>query len=398
MQKEIVKQLVEANATPAYVFDVDNLREKVAQIRESLAHNPQIQLCYAMKANPFLLQPLDCFVDKFEVCSPGELSICKEMNIDMSKVVLSGVVKEKQDIEQALQWGVKTFTIESLRHLDYIFECVKAAGENVNILLRLTSGNQFGMDRDVVEHIIEHRHEYPCLSIEGIQYYSGTQKKSKKILDEIQELHALCTEIEHKFQFKIKTLEYGPGLCVEYYSKTDEKEYLDQCKEALLSLSDKMQLTIEMGRFLVADCGSYITSVMDIKENAGQVYCLVDGGINHVNYYGQVMGARIPPMRFYHQVTEGFVEQPINGVQSDRKICICGSLCTVADVLARNIGIEKIERGDVFVFEKIGAYSVTEGIYLFLSRSMPRIYLYDKGDLKLVRDVIETYQMNQGSR
>ena len=395
MLKERIKQLAEANATPAYIFDTDILRKKAEQIREI---DPKIRLCYAMKANPFLLQPLDDLADSFEVCSMGELRICKAAGLDMKKVVLSGVVKEKDDIATALEWGVGTYTVESPRQLEYISECVKAAGTSVNVLLRLTSGNQFGMDRETVERIIERRSEYPCLSIEGIQYYSGTQKKPRKVLDEINELNALCMDIERKFRFGIKTLEYGPGLGIEYFSKADESEYLAGCKEAFQSVTDRMQLTIEMGRYLTADCGTYVTSVMDVKNNAGKTYCLVDGGINHVNYYGQVMGAKVPPMRFFRKKADGFEEAAFDGTRADNGICICGSLCTAADVLARNIGLDELNVGDVIVFEKIGAYSVTEGIYLFLSRNMPRIYICEKGELKLVRDVVETYRLNQGEK
>ena len=156
MLKERIKQLAEANATPAYIFDTDILRKKAEQIREI---GPKIRLCYAMKANPFLLQPLDDLADNFEVCSMGELRICKAAELDMNKVVLSGVVKEKDDIVLALEWGVRTYTVESPQQLEYISECVKAAGTSVNVLLRLTSGNQFGMDRETVERIIERRSE-----------------------------------------------------------------------------------------------------------------------------------------------------------------------------------------------------------------------------------------------
>ena len=51
--------------------------------------------------------------------------------------------------------------------------------------------------------------------------------------------------------------------------------------------------------------------------------------------------------------------------------------------------------GDLLVFENIGAYSVTEGIYLFLSRKMPRIVLYNGiSDIRLARDFVDTSRLN----
>lgn len=396
MDKELIKQLIDTESTPAYVFDVDRLRQRVEQIKEKYGNIQQIELCYAMKANPFLVQPLDPVLNKFEVCSHGELCICKDKDIDMQKVVLSGVNKERQDVLQALKWGVRTFTIESLSQLKLLDECTQETGTDVHVLLRLTSGNQFGMDRDVIETTIEHREEYPHLMIEGIQYYSGTQKKDAKVLEELGELDALCGEIEEKYRFNINVLEYGPGFGIGYFTQDAKEELSDECAEAFRRISDKRHLTLEMGRFLTADCGSYVTSVMDVKQNAGQRYCIVDGGINHVNYYGQVMGVRVPPILFYQREDKDISETEIRDkADQNGGLCICGSLCTSADVLVRNIGIGQVNAGDVFVFEKIGAYSVTEGIYLFLSRKMPKIYLMEHNEMILVRDTVETYGLNQ---
>ena len=155
-----------------------------------------------------------------------------------------------------------------------------------------------------------------------------------------------------------------------------------------------LQLTLEMGRFLAAECGSYITRVMDVKRNEGQNYCIVDGGIHHVNYYGQVMGARVPPVRHYSIAYNYEEVSAEDGEREAENVCVCGSLCTVADVLVRNIFLCNVQEGDLFVFEKIGAYSVTEGIYLFLSRRMPKVYLLSGEELELIRDSYETYQWN----
>lgn len=396
MEKEIIKQLVDTESTPVYVFDVDRLYRRVECIKEKYGNIPQIELCYAMKANPFLIQPLDSVINKFEVCSHGELCICKDKDIDMQKVVLSGVNKERQDVLQALEWGVRTFTIESVAQLELMDECTRKTGTDAHVLLRLSGGNQFGMDRAVIETIIEHREEYPHLMIEGIQYYSGTQKKNSKVLEELNELSTLCEEIEEKYQFGINVLEYGPGFGIGYFSKENTEELSDECAAVFRKTADKRHLTLEMGRFLTADCGSYITTVVDVKQNAGQRYCIVDGGINHVNYYGQVMGVRVPPVRFYQREDKEISEIEIMD-PADKKegLCICGSLCTSADVLVRSVGIGQVNVGDVFVFEKIGAYSVTEGIYLFLSRRMPKIYLLEHNELILARDTVETYRINQ---
>lgn len=381
--------------TPAFIFDIDKLLYRTLTIKSILtAHGKRnCQLCYAMKANPFLVASLGDAVDKFEVCSPGELSICIDRKVDSKKIVFSGVNKEKREIEAALEYGVGVFTVESEWQLELLCQCAREGSRTIPVLLRITSGNQFGMDWDVVRQVILHRKEMPELNIRGIQYYSGTQKKQEKINGEIQTLCGYVRQLREA-GYRMDILEYGPGLGVEYFGAGDESsmKMLQEFSDALNQFSDDLQLVLEMGRFLVADCGWYLTKVVDCKRNEGKNYCLVDGGIHHVNYYGQVIGARKPPVSHLREQEGTFLE--IGPGVGAEKWNLCGSLCTVADVLVRNLEITKPEQEDYFLFGKIGAYSVTEGIYLFLSRDLPKVFFWQDGKLNLARDSHGTWERN----
>lgn len=109
-----------------------------------------------------------------------------------------------------------------------------------------------------------------------------------------------------------------------------------------------------------------------------------------------MMGARKPPLRHLRERDGDFLEvKPEDGAE---KWNLCGSLCTVADVLIRNLEIAPPEEEDYFLFEKIGAYSVTEGIYLFLSRDLPKIFFLRDGKPKLIRDSYGTWEWNRAER
>ena len=74
---------------------------------------------------------------------------------------------------------------------------------------------------------------------------------------------------------------------------------------------------------------------------------------------------------------------------------LCGALCTVSDVVVKRFPLHKPQLHDILVFERVGAYSVTEGIYLFLSRPLPRIYFWTEGEgLRMVRDGVHTDLLN----
>ena len=111
--------------TPAYVFDLDILRDRIASVKKKLSGN--VILCYAMKANPFLVAPLCEVVEKFEVCSPGEFRICEKAKLNMNKVVLSGVYKSKEDIQYVMYayGGQPTYTIESCEQKRLFKSCAR---------------------------------------------------------------------------------------------------------------------------------------------------------------------------------------------------------------------------------------------------------------------------------
>ncbi len=393
-----LKDFAGMDYTPAFIFDIDKLLRRALAIKSILTAGGKrdCSLCYAMKANPFLVAPLRQAVDKFEVCSPGELSICIDRKVDGKKVVFSGVNKGKEEIEAALQYGVGLFTVESKRQLQLLRQCARERDGKIPVLLRVTSGNQFGMDWEAARQIILHREEMPELDIRGIQYYSGTQKKQEKIVGEIE---TLCEYVRQLGEagYRMDILEYGPGLGVDYFGAGEEdsvETLLQGLSDALDQFPEDIRLVLEMGRFLAADCGWYLTKVVDWKRNQGQNYCLVDGGIHHVNYYGQVMGARKPPVSHLRERDGNFME--VKAGAEAEKWNLCGSLCTVADVLTRNLELAKLEQDDYFLFGRIGAYSVTEGIYLFLSRDLPKVFFWQGGSLDLVRDSHGTWKWNCG--
>lgn len=379
--------------TPAYVFDLDALERHMDMLHE--VFDGTADLCFAMKANPLLTVPMASQVSKLEVCSPGEFRICKRNKIPMEKIVMSGVNKEKYEIDEAIRIfdGKGTFTVESVFQWLMLQEAACKHGKIIDVLLRLTSGNQFGCDSITIKELIGKRKESPNLHVKGIQLYSGTQKKKmEKLMEEIQFLDGFLSDLKVNYGFIAEELEYGPGFFVSYFGKEstieEEKDMLHTFCRCLQGMSYDGHITLEMGRYMTAGCGSFLTKIVDVKVNDNQKYLVIDGGIHHINYYGQSMGMKIPDI--CHIPADN-----ITDVQDRATCCICGSLCTAGDVVVRNMPLNNPRIGDILVFKNAGAYSVTEGMYLFLSRDLPGIYYYDSEEgVKLVRAVRPTDSMN----
>ena len=384
MDSKTLKKIVEKYNTPSYVFDIKKLNQRIKYLRNKLPKD--VKLCYAIKANTFIVKEMENNIDRFEVCSPGEYQICKEKKIDQNKILISGVYKTPQVIkDMILKDSIKNFTIESMEQFNLLKDIAKK--EKISVLIRITSGNQFGINEEEAEEIIKNRQNYENMQILGIQYFSGTQKKSVVNLKrELEKMQDFKKELKKKYQYEAEEFEFGPGFPVKYFQNEefDEEQFLNDFSNLLEQFNIKETMILEIGRSIVASCGSYITKVVDKKTNKNQNYAILDGGMNHIVYYGQSMAMKIPECEIYPKRTD-----------TDEKWNLCGSLCTINDILVKQFPTSNLQIGDILVFKNTGAYCMTEGISLFLSRELPSILkITENNEIQQIREKLPTYKFN----
>ncbi|MBQ7447114.1 MAG: alanine racemase [Eubacterium sp.] len=382
----------EMTGSPSYVFSESKFKERASLVKE--AFGEKADLCFSIKANPFLLSVLPDTFAKIEVCSPGELEICKALSMDPDMIIFSGVNKSLDEVREAIRYGAGVLTIESIQHFEWITQAAKEASKTVDVLIRLTAGSQFGMSEEELLSIIRSRETHPEIRIRGIHFFSGTQKrKPKEIQKELAMLSEFIDRVLADEKFEIERIEYGTGLSVDYFrndADESEQERLMAIAPDIRALGEKAHLTVEMGRFFAAPCGYYISKVIDAKTNEEINYAVLDGGLHQLKYDGQLQGMQVPVIT---HISDGVVCEE---KKEDKEAwTLCGSLCTTADVIARNAMFCDLKIGDLLVFHRTGAYSVMEGMSVFLSRDMPKVWLLkENGDLCLLRDRIDTWRMN----
>lgn len=388
MEKSLEKKLINEVSTPFYVFDIDVLRDRIDYLNSMMPGN--VHLCYAMKANPFVVKEIDEIIEKYEICSYGEWNIAKKMGVSDSKMVISGVYKDEISMEDILNnyKNGEVFTIESLNQIELLNKLTKEKKKVINIILRLTSGNQFGMCEEEIIEILENRDKYEYLNIMGIQYFSGTQKKlSKRIIKELEYVDEFVLNLKNNLGFVVEELEFGPGFPVVYFETEqdfDEQTYLMEIADKIKNMKYQGHITMELGRSIVASCGSYYTKVVDKKTNKEGNFAVLDGGMNHLVYYGQMMAMKKPMLDILPKREDKILEN----------WNLVGSLCTINDLIVKQLPVSNLEIGDIFVFKNTGAYSMTEGISLFLSRDLPKVVFVQGGEMKIVRENINTYKFN----
>ena len=238
----------------------------------------------------------------FEVCSPGEAEICNRAHIPAAQQVISGVYKTPSVMEKMIAQGngPRLFTVESVRQFRLLSGLAEQYRKPINVLLRLTSGNQFGMEEQEIVQLVQEREEYPLVCIRGIQFFSGTQKTSlKRLRRELEAVDTFVCALQETCGFTVQELEFGPGFPVNYFQGQafDEDAFLAGFSGLLAGLRCGARVTLELGRSIAASCGSYLTRVVDVKQNRGQNYAIVDGGMHQMVYYGQSMAMQHPQCR-----------------------------------------------------------------------------------------------------
>lgn len=407
------KDIIKKYDTPFYLYDISELKTRVDMMKN---HLPDIGICYAMKAAPVLASHVVDFVDRLEVCSPGEYEICIREGVSPEKLLVSGVNKTRASINRILELGGAEglFTIESPEHFEILEECyagyldvIKELDSSAEVpaqmgcYIRLTSGNQFGVDKATLEDLCEKVVRSKYLKLLGIHYFSGTQKNMKKIEKELSMLAEYGPELAKKLGITDGiSLEYGPGIGIDYFRKSDDTrpteeslaERIAENEEEMKGLTELVEktgirdsfsdITFEYGRYIASTCGKYITGVADVKTNDGTNYAILEGGLHQIVYYSSMAGMKVPFIEY--------IAGDEKDVAENQDYVLAGSLCSVNDILVRKINLPKLDIGDALCFNLAGAYSATEGIALFLSRDLPAILIKDiDGNIQMVRDHIE---------
>ncbi len=390
LKDSTLKNAVSEFGSPLYIFDIDEFRNRFNYLKKEFGSD--ISVNYCMKTNPFLTKISVDLTDRIEVCSYGEFLICRDLEIAPSKLLISGVLKKYEDMVEIIKYGKSeaVYTAESVNQVKVMNDIATKMGIKLNVYFRLNCA-QFGMDEDTIISILRND-DYHAIEFYGIHYFTGTQKhKLKKHEKEIAKLDAFFERIYTETGKEVLNLEYGTGFGVPYFVDQEDgittPEMLFEFKQLLKNMNWNGHVSLEMGRALAYSCGYYAVTARDIKTSDGKNYCITDGGIHQINYDGQLRGMYRPFMRTISMSnTEGLEEKHYS---------VYGSLCTTNDVLVADYESVEIKDGDIIVFERVGAYSVYEGMSLFLSHELPGICFYSEEDgLVSVRRQQESYRLN----
>jgi len=370
--------------TPFYYYDTELLRQTLQAIVSEARKHDGFVVHYAVKANanPKILRIIREAGLGADCVSGGEIEASVKAGFASNKIVYAGVGKSDWEINLGLEHDIFCFNVESIPELEVINELAAAKGKVARVAFRLnpnvgahthaniTTGlaeNKFGIAmRDMVS-VIREAERLPNVKCVGLHFHIGSQ-----ILD-MGDFEALCNRVNElqdeleRHRIRVEHINVGGGLGIDYahpnrVSIPDFKSYFDTYAKKL-KLRNGQALHFELGRAVVAQCGSLITRTLYIKEGATKKFAIVDAGFTDL--------IRPALYQAYHKIENITSEEPTEAYD------VVGPICESTDVFAKQIDLNRTKRGDLLAIRSAGAYGEIMASQ-YNCRKLPLGYMSDE--------------------
>ena len=349
--------------TPFYYYDTQLLRQTLRVIGDECRKHEGFVVHYAVKANanPKVLGIISQAGLGADCVSGGEIRAALAAGFPASKIVYAGVGKSDWEINLGLDADIFCFNVESIPELEVINELAAQKGKVARICLRInpnvgahthaniTTGlaeNKFGIAMRDMNEVIDIASKMQNVQFIGLHFHIGSQ-----ILD-MNDFEALCnrindlqTQLEHQ-HIPIQHINVGGGLGISYDHPNhlpipDFHDYFDTYARKL-KLRHGQQLHFELGRAIVAQCGTLVTRVLYVKQGAAKQFAIVDAGMTDL----------IRPALYnaFHRI------ENISSDEAEETYDVVGPICESSDVFVKAFDLNRCHRGDLLVMRSAGAY------------------------------------------
>ena len=348
--------------TPFYYYDIDLLKQTLEAVKNETDKYGYV-VHYAVKANANnrILKIINDYGFGSDCVSGNEINRSLEAGFTPEKIVFAGVGKSDEEIITGLSNNIFSFNCESLQEIEVINELAANQKKKADIALRInpnidpkthhyiTTGleeNKFGINRWEFEKIVESLPGMKNINLTGLHFHIGSQ------ITDMEIFKSLCVHVNEvqdwfaKRNIYFQHLNVGGGLGVNYlqpdkYPVNDFKLFFGIFND-ILDLKPDQKLHFELGRALVAQCGSLISRVLYVKEGVNTDFVILDAGMTEL--------IRPALYQAYHKI------ENLSSNAKKQKYDVVGPICESSDTFGKLIMLPKTKRGDLIAIRSTGAY------------------------------------------
>lgn len=350
--------------TPFYYYDLKVLDQTLMSCKAA-SEKFAFHVHYALKANfnQQVLKAIEKVGFGADCVSGNEVKRAIEIGFDPEKVVFAGVGKSDREINEALSHNIYCFNVESVQELGVINELALKQGKKARVAIRInpnvdahthqyiTTGleeNKFGINQWELPACVEELKRCSNLELIGIHFHVGSQITN---LDVFKSLCLKVNELNTWFLdhgFELKVLNVGGGLGVDYHHP-DEHAVNDfmsffEIYDKFLERRIGQEVHFELGRALVAQCGSLISRILYVKNGLKKNFLILDAGMTEL--------MRPALYQAYHKI-ENITADSANSIVS---YDVVGPICESTDCFGKEVELPESKRGDIIAIRSAGAY------------------------------------------
>lgn len=349
-------------ATPFYFYDLALLRRTLATVGQ-IAHRHDFAVHFAVKANAnarILDEVRDAGLG-VDCVSGNEVRAALEHGFEAGKIVYAGVGKADWEINLALDAAIGCFNVESIAEMEVVSALACQKGKVADVALRVNPNvdahthqyintgleeSKFGIGLWELEEAVARAQALPNVNLVGVHFHIGSQ------ITDMGAFVALCTranEILRWFEQKrvrLSVVNVGGGLGVDY-EHPDEAPMPDfdayfSIFARRLELREGQRLHFELGRSLVAQCGTLVARCLYVKKGQRKQFAIIDAGMNDL--------IRPALYRAYHKI------ENLSGGEAVEKYDVVGPVCESSDCFGKEVPLPRVSRGDLLAIRSAGAY------------------------------------------
>jgi diaminopimelate decarboxylase len=385
--KELLLSAINKFGTPLYLYDGAVAFERSKQLKTAFKG---FDILYSLKSNPnpTLAGILSQNCDGAEVTSLHELDVALRSGFVREKITYGGPGKSLQEFNNAIEKGIDCIDLESEREIEIASNVLSTIkGNKPCFTLRVNTSHKpsqagefmagessvFGIDEEDVLTITK-KHSTP---LSGIHAHVASQVlNTKSLVRHYRKTAELALKLSNELRFDLQIVNFGGGIGVPYSSEFPPIDIAElgelSCEaieEVFKEVKSRPRLQLEIGRYLVAECGTYYTEIVDIKKSRGKNYIITDCGIN---------GFSRPAMKWAEPHRCSIVSREKETASAS--YIVTGRSCLPSDILCADAKLPKPKIGDIIAVHDAGAYGYVMSLLAWSSRGKPKEVVYWEGE------------------
>ena len=393
MKKSFLNKCVKKYGSPLYFYDLSEIDISYKNLKNSIPKNSKI--LYSIKANPNkeIIKKFKKLSCGFEVSSIGEAKKVLKCGVKSKNIFLTGPAKSYTDLKFAVENNLGTLSIESFNEIYILKKILAKKKTKINFVLRvnlekqnfhssiqmMSIPSQFGIDEIQILRKKKFLKNIKNINFVGFHFYSASNiTDQNKIIKLFKDCIYSAKKLSDILNIKIKILNLGGGFACNHgkirnnlkYNKVKKVVESEMKKHFSFSEQQDIDLYFESGRFLIGTCGGLITRVIDKKISKGEIFIILNSGINHLS--GMTGIGRLQRLKPDYQILN-----QRNNKQKER-VNIVGPLCTPLDFWNRSIYCRKFSIGDNVFVPNVSSYGLSASLVMFLGHELPKELIVDK--------------------